>query len=92
MVIDEIVLSIRSITRSSLLITADLQDSLKVDLNHLDFAEKTFIEAKNHWMIGIRRLFYSIPTFMWSVKSFFFILATKLNTFYLITIHDVKLF
>jgi len=85
-------LSIRSITRLSLLITADLQDYSKADFTGVDFAEKTFIAAKNHWMAGIRGLFYLIATLIWFVNSLFFIVTTILMTIYLITIHDVKLF
>ena len=85
-------LSIRSITRLSLLITADLQDYSKADFTGVDFAEKTFIAAKNHWMAGIRGLFYLITTLIWFVNSLFFIVTTILMTIYLITIHDVKLF
>jgi uncharacterized membrane protein len=85
-------LSIRSITRLSLLITADLQDYSTVDFTGVDFAEKTFIAAKNHWMAGVRGLFYLIATLIWFVNSLFFIVTTIVMTIYLITIHDVKLF
>ena len=85
-------LSIRSITRLSLLITADLQDYSSAVFPGIAFAEKTFIAAKNHWMAGVRGLFYLITTLIWFVNSFFFIIATILITVYLISIHDVKLF
>jgi len=85
-------LSIRSITRLSLLLTADIQDYTNDNFNGIDFAEKTFINAKNHWMAGVRGLFYLITTLIWFVNPVFFITATILVTFYLITIHDLKLF
>lgn len=85
-------LSIRSITRLSLLITANLQDYNSTEFIGAAFAEKTFLNAKNHWMAGVRGLFYLITTLIWFVNSLFFIVTTILITVYLISIHDVKLF
>lgn len=85
-------LSIRSITRLSLLITADIKEYSTDEFTGVAFAENTFIAAKNHWMAGVRGLFYLITTLIWFVNSLFFIVTTILMTIYLISIHDVKLF
>jgi len=85
-------LSIRSITRLSLIISGNPQEYIKDDFNGVDLAKKTFIAAKNHWMAGVRGLFYLIASLTWFLNSWFFIISTIFITFYLIAIHDVKLF
>ncbi len=85
-------LSIRSITRLSLIITGNPEKYSKGAFNGLELANKTFIAAKNHWMAGVRGLFYLIASLLWFINSWFFIIGTILITFYLIAIHDVKLF
>ncbi|MHA2430014.1 MAG: DUF599 family protein [Promethearchaeota archaeon] len=85
-------LSIRSITRLSLIITGNPEEYSKGAFNGLELANKTFMTAKNHWMAGVRGLFYLIATLLWFINSWFFIIGTILITLYLIAIHDVKLF
>lgn len=85
-------LSIRSITRLSLLISGNPQNYTMGEYKGIEITRKSFLSAKNHWMIAIRALFYLISTLLWFVNAIFFIIASILITLYLVAFHDIKLF
>jgi uncharacterized membrane protein len=83
------ILSIRYITRLSLLISGKPQNYQLGKFNGKTLTQKTFISAQNHWMFGVRGLFYLFATLLWYINSIFFIIATYVVTIYLIAFHNL---
>jgi uncharacterized membrane protein len=84
------ILSIRSITRCSLLISGKPQNYAIGNMNGVDAAKRAFLSGKNHWMYGIRGLFFLIATLTWFLDSILFIVLTCLISGYLILFRDAR--
>lgn len=84
------ILSIRSITRLTLLISGFPEKYELKENTGVDAAKKAFLRAKSHWMIGIRALFYLTATLLWFLETIVFIIMTVLITLYFIAIRDVR--
>ncbi|MFX1481452.1 MAG: DUF599 family protein, partial [Promethearchaeota archaeon] len=55
----------------------------------LNLTRKSFISAQNHWMYGIRGLFYLISTLFWLIHALLFIAGVIIVTIYLILFQDI---
>ena len=82
------ILSLRFATRLSLLISGRPQQYSIGKIEGIKVTQKTFISAQNHWMLGVRGLFFLVATMLWLISSIFFIIASILITFYLIEFQD----
>lgn len=82
------ILSLRFATRLSLLISGRPQQYSLGKIEGIKVTQKTFISAQNHWMLGVRGLFFLVATMLWLISSIFFIVASILITFYLIAFQD----
>ncbi|UYP44032.1 hypothetical protein NEF87_000317 [Candidatus Lokiarchaeum ossiferum] len=82
------ILSLRFITRLSLLITGNPRKYSIKKIEGINIAKRTFISAQNHWMLGVRGLFFMIATLLWLVNPILFIISSVLITVYLIGFHD----
>lgn len=80
--------SIRLINRTGLLLTGKPQEYSIESLNGLDITRSSFINAQNHWLSGIRGLFFLVASLIWFVNTFFFILSTIGVTLYIILFQD----
>ena len=86
------ILSLRLITRLSILISGNPKQFSMGPIGGTTLAKKTLISAQNHWMIGVRMLFYLVATLLWLLHPFFFVTASILITIYLIYFQDFWLF
>lgn len=84
------ILSIRSMTRCSILISGNPQNYSIGKMNGLEAAKNSFISGKNHWMYGIRGLFFLAASMTWFLNSILFIILTCLTSIYLILYRDTK--
>ncbi len=84
--------SVRMLQRSQLLITANTKKREDVFEKTYNLMQKTFMAAQNHWMTGIRGLFYLIPAITWLFNPIVFLVLTILITLFLIGWHDLSLF
>jgi len=84
------ILSIRSITRCSILISGKPQNYKVGSMNGLDAAKNAFLSGKNHWMYGIRGLFFLTASLTWFLNAIIFMILTALISIYLITFRDIK--
>lgn len=81
--------SVRMAVRLTFLITADPE---KVSLNKMDalkFTADSLTSLQNHWMFGIRGIFFLIPTLTWLLNPLFFIIGTICVTIYLVFFQDI---
>jgi len=83
------ILSIRYIVRVSLLLSSDIKKFSEGKYKGVDIAKKAFISAQNHWMFGIRGLFFLIATLSWLIDSLFFIIITIVVMLYLVLFQDI---
>ena len=88
------IISIRMLSRLTILITGNPQDYSMGDgkFKGKDITKKTFVLAQNHWMFGIRSLFYLAATLVWYLDAILFIIISILVTIYLIVFQDTWLF
>ncbi|TFF89913.1 MAG: DUF599 family protein [Promethearchaeota archaeon] len=86
------ILSIRALTRLTLLISGNPEKYTIQEYNGLELTKKVFISAKNHWMYGIRGIFFLIPSLLWFVNSLLFLVSTVIILISLIFIKEIKLF
>ena len=86
------ILSLRFITRLSLLISGNPKNYAMKKIEGINLTKMTFISAQNHWMLGVRGIFYMIATLLWLVNPFFFIVSSILITIYFIAFHDFWMF
>lgn len=84
------ILSIRAITRCSILISGKPQNYKVGKMDGLTAAKNAFISGKNHWMYGIRGLFFLTASLTWFLNSILFMIVTALISVYLITFRDIK--
>ena len=84
------IMSVRSINRCSLLMTGDPEKYNLGDMNGIDAAKEAFIASKNHWMFGIRALFFLVASMTWFVSSLFLSVASISITIYLILVRYIK--
>ncbi|MBD3215009.1 MAG: DUF599 family protein [Candidatus Lokiarchaeota archaeon] len=83
------ILSIRYATRLSILITGKPRDFSIGDVKGFKLTKQTLVKAQNHWMLGIRTLFYLATSFFWYINSILFIIVSIIITAYLFISHDV---
>ncbi len=83
------ILSIRYVTRLSIVISGHPQDYKIGNLTGVDLARKTLLLAQNHWMYGVRASLYLIATLLWLINAIFFIIISIIVTIYLIAFQDV---
>lgn len=83
------ILSIRLNVRVTLLITADPNKVVLGKFEGIALTQKTFLSAQNHWMFGLRGLFYLVATLFWFVNPFLFIICSIGVTLYLILFQDI---
>jgi uncharacterized membrane protein len=83
------ILSIRYATRLSILITGKPRDFSIGDIKGFKLTKQTLVKAQNHWMLGIRSLFYLATSFFWYINSILFIIVSIIITAYLFISHDV---
>jgi uncharacterized membrane protein len=83
------ILSIRLNVRVTLLITAAPKKFIMGNIEGIKLTKKAFISAQNHWMFGLRGLFYLIATLIWFINSLLFILFSIIVTIYLILFQDI---
>jgi len=86
------ILATRYATRLSLLISGNPEQYSVGDYTGVKLAKKTFKSAQNHWMLGVRGIFYLVATLMWFLDAIYFIIATVLVTFYLVGFQDIWVF
>ena len=86
------IFSVRMLQRSQLLITANMKQREDIFENTYKMMQKSFFAAQNHWMSGIRGLFYLIPTITWLFSPIVFMVITVFITLFLIGWHDLSLF
>lgn len=88
------IVSIRMLSRLTILITGNPQDYSMGDgkIKGKEITKKTFVLAQNHWMFGIRSLFYLAATLVWYLDAILFIIMSILVTIYLIVFQDTWLF
>ncbi|MGV9173090.1 MAG: DUF599 family protein [Promethearchaeia archaeon] len=84
------IMSIRSINRCLLLITGNPKNYNLGEMNGAEAAKEAFIASKNHWMFGIRGLFFLVASMIWFINSILFFIATAIVTLYLILLRDIK--
>jgi uncharacterized membrane protein len=84
------VMSVRSINRCSLLMTGDPEKYNLGDMNGIEATKEAFIASKNHWMFGIRALFFLVASMTWFISSLLLIAASIGITIYLILVRDIK--
>ncbi|MBD3338171.1 MAG: DUF599 family protein [Candidatus Lokiarchaeota archaeon] len=83
------ILSIRYTARLSILITGKPHEYAIGKVKGIEVTTKTLLSAQNHWMLGVRSLFYLIATLIWFVSPILLIVATIAVTFYLLALHDI---
>jgi len=81
--------SIRLINRTGLLLTGKPQEYSIGNINGLEITRKAFIKAQNHWLSGVRGLFFLVGSLIWFVNAGLFIIATIGITLYLILFQDI---
>jgi len=86
------ILAIRHASRLSLIICGNPEQYSVENYKGTSLAKKTFKSSQNHWMLGIRGIFYLIATLLWFFDALFFIIATILVTIYLIAFQDIWVF
>jgi uncharacterized membrane protein len=86
------ILATRYATRLSLIISGNPEKYSVGDRTGISLAQKTFKSAQNHWMFGVRGIFYLIATLVWFLDAIFFIIATLLVTIYLVGFQDFWIF
>ena len=84
------VMSVRSINRCLLLMTGDPRKYNLGEMNGIEGAKEAFIASKNHWMFGIRALFFLVASMTWFLSSLLLIIASISITIYLILVRDIK--
>ena len=83
------ILCIRMLNRTSLLLCGNPQEYSIGKYKGLELIQKSFISAQNHWMYGIRGLFYLIATLFWLINTILFMACTIIVTLYLILFQDI---
>lgn len=83
------ILSIRYATRLSILITGKPRDFSIGSIKGFKLTKETLVKAQNHWMLGIRSLFFLATSFFWYINSILFIIISIIITLYLFISHDV---
>ena len=78
--------------RSQLLITANTKKREDIFEKTYNLMQKTFMSAQNHWMSGVRGLFFLIPAITWLFNPIVFFTLTIFITLFLIGWHDLSLF
>ena len=86
------IFSVRMLQRSQLLITSNTKKRNDICGNTYKLMHHSFLAAQNHWMSGIRGLFFLIPTITWLFNPIVFLITTVFITLYLIGWHDLSLF
>lgn len=83
------ILSIRYIVRVSMLMAGDLKKFSEEEYSGIKVTRKAFISAQNHWLFGMRGLFFLFATLSWLIDTIFFIFITIIIMFYLVLFQDI---
>jgi uncharacterized membrane protein len=83
------ILSIRYIVRVSLLMAGEIKKYSEGKYNGISITRKAFISAQNHWLFGMRGLFFLFATLSWLIDAIFFILITLIIMVYLVLFQDI---
>jgi len=83
------ILSIRYIVRVSILMAGEIKSFSDREYDGITVTRKAFISAQNHWLFGMRGLFFLFATLSWLIDAIFFILITIIIMIYLILFQDI---
>jgi uncharacterized membrane protein len=83
------ILSIRYIVRVSILMAGEIKSFSDREFDGITVTRKAFISAQNHWLFGMRGLFFLFATLSWLIDAIFFILITIIIMVYLILFQDI---
>lgn len=83
------ILSIRYIVRVSILMAGEIKSFSDREFDGITVTRKAFISAQNHWLFGMRGLFFLFATLSWLIDAIFFILITLIIMVYLILFQDI---
>jgi len=84
--------SVRMLQRAQLLITSNTKKREEIFEDTYNLMQKSFSTAQNHWMSGIRGLYYLVPSLIWLYHPIAFLITTVLITLYLVGWHDLSFF
>jgi len=83
------ILCIRMLNRTSLLLCGNPQEYSIGKYKGLELIQKSFYSAQNHWMYGIRGIFYLFATLFWLINAILFMVCSIIITLYLILFQDI---
>jgi uncharacterized membrane protein len=83
------VLAIRQLVRFTLLISSHPENLTICHVDGLKFTKDTLISSQNHWLFGLRGLFYLVIVMSWLADPILFLGGTILVTWYLVFIEDI---
>ena len=83
------VLAVRLIVRFTLLISMDPGSTIICGMDGTVFTKRTLTSAQNHWLLGLRGLFFLLPVLSWLINPLFCIIGVVIVTFYLIFFEDI---
>ena len=83
------VLAIRQLVRFTLLISSNPENLTICRIDGLKFTKDTLISAQNHWLFGLRGLFYLVTVMTWLINPLLFLGGSVLVTGYLIFFEDI---
>jgi len=84
------IMAIRRLVRFTILIGATPSDECKIcGMKGTHFTKRTLISAMNHWLFGLRAIFYLVCVIVWLVHPLFFLLATIVITLCLVFYEDI---
>ena len=83
------IFSIRMLNRTNFLITSNVEGTPIDEIEGLEVMQGTFLSAQNYWMLGIRGLYFLIPTLFWFLNPLLFAIASIIITIYLIAFQDI---
>ncbi|MHA2173998.1 MAG: DUF599 family protein [Candidatus Hodarchaeales archaeon] len=83
------VLAIRKLVRFTLLISSHPDKLTICNVDGLNFTKDTLISAQNHWLFGLRGLFYLVISMTWLANPILFLGGSIAVTSYLIFFEDI---
>ncbi len=83
------VLTIRGLVRFSLLISSQPDKLVICHVEGLKFTKDTLIRAQNHWLLGLRGLFYLVAAMTWIANPILFLGVSIAVTGYLVFVEDI---
>jgi uncharacterized membrane protein len=83
------VLTIRKLVRFTLLISSHPDKLTICHVDGLKFTKDTLISAQNHWLFGLRGLFYLVISMTWLANPILFLGGSIAVTGYLIFFEDI---